>query len=78
METGQTVDADSLTYKVPVGKQYTKSEYAELLQMTETAVKIGVAIGVWELILFFFFKKVLFSMWILILTLQFYVYIGTW
>lgn len=68
-KTGYTVDTDALSYKVPIGKQYTKSEYAELLQMAETALKIGVAIGVWELVLFFLFKKVLFSMWILILTL---------
>ena len=49
-----------------------------MVEMAETAVKIGVAVGIWEIIIIILFKQVLFSMWVLILTLQFYVYIGTW
>ena len=33
---------------------------------------------IWELVIIFLFKKVLFSMWVLILILQFFVYIATW
>ena len=33
---------------------------------------------IWELLIVFAFKKVLFSMWVLILTLQYFVYIATW
>ena len=34
--------------------------------------------SIWEIILIIVFKKVLFSVWVLILTLQFLVYIATW
>ena len=33
---------------------------------------------IWELLIILVFKNVLFSMWVLILILQFFVYIGTW
>ena len=46
--------------------------------MAQKAATIGVAIGMWEIALILLFKKVLFSMWILILTLQFFVYMATW
>ena len=44
----------------------------------ERAAQISLAVTVWEIIVIFAFKKVLFSMWVLILTLQFFVYISTW
>ena len=49
--------------------------------MKETAKRasqISIAVTIWEIIMIMLFKKVLFSMWILILTLQFFVYIQIW
>lgn len=39
---------------------------------------MSLAFSLWELLFITIFKKVLFSMWILILTLQFFVYIALW
>lgn len=44
--------------------------------MADNAERISLAVSIWEIVLILLFKKVLFSMWVLILTLQFYVYIG--
>jgi len=35
-------------------------------------------VTIWEIVIIMAFKKVLFSMWVLILTLQFFVYMATW
>ena len=40
--------------------------------------KAGVALSVWQLGLFFLMNKSISSMWILIHTLQFLVFIGRW
>ena len=63
---------------IKMGKQYTQSEFEEILEAAETAAQISVAVTIWEIIIIMAFKKVLFSMWILILTLQFFVYMATW
>ena len=44
----------------------------------DTATKVGLAVSIWEIVLLFFFKKTLFAMWVLILTLQFFVYMSMW
>lgn len=49
-----------------------------ILDQAKTAASVGVALSIWEIILLFFFQKTLFSMWILILTLQFFVFIAVW
>ena len=58
--------------------QYTKEEFVAVVKKASTAVQMGVAFSLWEIVLIILFKKVLFSMWILILTLQFFVYISLW
>ena len=63
---------------VKVQPQYTESEFEELVSQAATAKSVGMGLAIWEIILLFFFKKTLFSMWILILTLQFFVYMATW
>lgn len=77
-DSGKNIQPGALSFKTPVSKQYTKAEYAELVEQAESAARIGVAVCIWEIALILLFKKVLFSMWVLILTLQFYVYIATW
>lgn len=61
-----------------LGTQYSEAAFEEILTKAKTAAQISVAITIWELVIVILFKKVLFSMWILILTLQFFVYIATW
>ena len=61
-----------------LGIQYKDGEYEVLKQKAETVAKIGVAITIFEIIPVILFKQVLFSMWVLILTLQFFVYMATW
>jgi len=39
---------------------------------------VGVAVTIWEIVVIFLFKKFIFSMWVLILTLQFFVFIAKW
>ena len=46
--------------------------------MEATAASVGIAMSIWEIVLIFAFKKVLFSMFVLILSLQFLVYISFW
>ena len=61
-----------------LGTQYSEAAFEEILVKAKTAAQISVAVTIWELVIVILFKKVLFSMWILILTLQFFVYIATW
>ena len=46
--------------------------------MAESAQQLSIGLTILEVILILLFKKVLFSMWVLILTLQFFVYIYLW
>lgn len=39
---------------------------------------MGVAASIWEIVILFSLNKALFSMWILIHVLQFYVYMSMW
>ena len=77
-ETGEPLGDASFTRKIKMGRQFTQSEFEEILEAAETAAQISVAVTIWEIIIIMAFKKVLFSMWILILTLQFFVYMATW
>ena len=49
-----------------------------LKEEAKKAAQVSIVISLLELAIIFLFKKVLFSMWILILTLQFFVYMATW
>ena len=77
-ETKEPLAKLSFEKRFMMGVQYTKLEFEELVKKAETAAKVSVVITILELLMVLLFKKVLFSMWILILTLQFFIYIGTW
>ena len=77
-ETGKPLSDETLDKRIKMGAQYTDSEFKQLLAKAKTASTIGAAVTIWELLTILVFKKVLFSMWVLILILQFFVYIGTW
>ena len=77
-ETGKPLSGVTLEKRIQMGAQYADSEFKQLLAKAETASTIGAAVTIWELLIIFVFKKALFSMWVLILILQFFVYIGTW
>ena len=49
--------------------QFTEEEFAQLVEKFATAAKVGVAVTLTEIMLIFAAKKLIFSMWILILTL---------
>ena len=46
--------------------------------MAQTAANVGIATSIWEIVMLFFFKKILFSLWVLILMLQFFVFMADW
>ena len=56
----------------------TKEDYEALLGMASTAAVFGVGLSVWQIILCFILGKTLKSMWILINTVQFIVYMSLW
>ena len=49
-----------------------------MIEQVETAAKIGIAATITEIVVLFAAKKLIFSMWVLILTLQFFVFIAVW
>ena len=77
-ETRKALSQEPIVFKLPLSKQYTREEYARLKDEAKKAAQVGIALTLLELAIVFLFKKVLFSMWILILTLQFFVYMATW
>ena len=50
----------------------------EIVGQVETAAKVGLTFTIIEVALLFIAKKLIFSMWVLILTLQFFVFIALW
>ena len=76
--TGKPLAEAPVIKTLPVSAQYTKEEYKILQEQAQKAAQISIAVTIWELVIIFLFKKVLFSMWVLILILQFFVYIATW
>ena len=52
--------------------------YDELKEMIQTATAVGITTSILEIILCFALNKTLQSMWILINTSQFLVFIGVW
>ena len=69
-ETGLALDEDlSLERHVLIKPQFTEKEFAELVEKFATAAKVGVAVTLTEIMLIFAAKKLIFSMWILVLTL---------
>ena len=58
--------------------QKSDSDWDSFLAFAETAAKVGAAISIWEVILFFSLKKTLKAMWSLLTAMQFLIYIGTW
>lgn len=46
--------------------------------MAEKAATVGISISFWEIVMCFALSKALKSMWVLINTIQFFVYISIW
>ena len=73
------LDSDNLLQKpIPIVKQYTKEQYDRLIQQSSNAKQIGIVASLWELALIIGLKQAIFAVWILILVLQFLVYIAIW
>ena len=72
------MEKESLNLDTPIQPQMTKFEYKELVKKAEAAKNVGIAVTIWEIVMLFFFKKILFSLWLLILMLQFFVFIALW
>lgn len=77
-ETGQPLAIEPIEYRVVLSAQFTATQFKALLENADTAAKISIGVTILELGLIFLFKKILFSMWVLILTLQFFVFISFW
>ena len=77
-ETGQPLASEPIEYKILMGMQFTVAEFEELTAKAGKAAQISIGITILEIVIILMFKKVLFSMWVLILTLQFFVYISLW
>ena len=77
-ETNKPLAVEPIEFKIKIGAQFTESEYKLMVSQAEKAASVGVALSIWQLVIIFLFKKVLFSMWILILTMQFFVYLALW
>ena len=58
--------------------QMSKEDYELLLETAETAANVGVAVSIWQVLLFFSLGKAMKSMWVLVNVLQFVVYISLW
>ena len=56
----------------------TKEDYETLLAMASNAAVIGVGLSIWQIIMCFVLGKAISSMWILINTVQFIVYMSLW
>ena len=56
----------------------TKQDYEALMAMAGNAAVIGVGLSIWQIIMCFFLRKAISSMWILINTVQFIVYMSLW
>lgn len=77
-ETGLPMSTEPIVYEIPIGEQMTKDEFLDLTVQAEKAAQVSLVITFIEVLIIFVFKKVLFSMWVLILILQFFVYIAVW
>ena len=77
-ETGEPMSTEPIEFEIPIGEQMTKGEFLELTAQAEKAAQVSLVIALIEVMIIFVFKKVLFSMWVLILILQFFVYIAVW
>ena len=71
-------DESSFESLVVIRPQFTVAEFAKLVEQFETAAKVGVSVTLIEIILIFSAKNIIFSMWTLVLTLQFFVFIAKW
>ena len=56
----------------------TEQMFEAFKAMVKTAAAVGITFSIWEIILCFVLNKSLHSMWILINTSQFLVFIGVW
>jgi len=80
------IDAESLWpleegesfISVEIQPQMTLSAYEEMMEMAKTAGTIGMGLSIWQIIMCFALGKAINQMWILILTVQFIVYISLW
>ena len=77
-ETGKPLAQEPIEFRILLGAQYTTEQFKELTSKAESAAQISLGVTIIEVIIIFMFKKVLFSMWVLILTLQFFVYLSQW
>ena len=77
-ETFEELKVEQLEHEVIVKPQMSQSVLDSLKQFAETAKKIGTGLSIWQVILFFSLGKALKSMWPLLLTVQFVVYVSQW
>ena len=79
-ETGEylQLDSSSLEYRVFLTPQFTEEDLKLLEELKQTAVKVGGALAIWQIIILLVANKVLKKVWLLINCLQFFVYIAIW
>ena len=78
LETGLPIDAKSFVDSIPVPPQITVAEALEAEKQAQQIASASLAFQIVELVLIFAFQKVLFSMWMLILTVQFLTFMSYW
>ena len=77
-ETSEPLSYVPTVQSIELALQYNDAEFLELQENAKKAVSAGIAVSIWQLVIIVLFKKVLFSMWVLILTLQFFVFMSMW
>ena len=65
-------------YSLVMSPQMTSAELAETEAAAKKALMVGGSVVIWQLISLVVLGKALHTMWILINTLQFFVYISYW
>ena len=67
-----------MEHDILIKPQFTEEDFTLISEQVETAAKVGLTFTLIEIALLFITKKLIFSMRVLILTLQFFVYIAFW
>ena len=75
-ESGEHLREDNASYFLDLQRQFSAKQLEDLLDAAKTAAAVGTSLTILQLILLFFIGKAITSMWILILAIQFIVYIG--
>ena len=78
VETGEPVNIELEINPTLIVPQYTTAEIVELEETAEEVSVIAYVYTILEILLLFFLQKAIFSLWNLILTLQFLTFIAVW